>query len=98
VWPLHAVGPRGGKLPMLYAVSGIGFLAAMRKDADNCVRGFRDAAEGVLWPNDNRCRPVADDAWKATDALTPCLVVEVVPWDPRDGLMLARFEWRPEGD
>lgn len=77
-----------------FACNSIALLRADRKDADSCARAFRDAAEGILWRNDHQCRPVADDCWVSEDRDRPCLVVEVTPWDPKAGLMLARFEYQ----
>lgn len=94
-WPMHALGPRGGKLPMLYAVNVCGFASDGGYDADN-LRGVLDACEGVLWSNDRSCKPVTYDC--VTGAGADFVRFEVVPWDPREGLMLARFEWREAGE
>lgn len=94
-WPMHAVGPRGGKRTMLYAVSIVGYATDGGYDADN-LRGILDACEGTLWRNDRSCKPVTYDC--VSSAEVDEVRVEAVPWDPRDGRMLGRFEWRGNDD
>lgn len=83
-WPMHATGPRGGKLPMLYAVRVTGYACSSAYDVDN-LRGAIDALEGVLWPNDRRCRPVSYDI--VTGCEEPQVVIDVIAWDPRTELV-----------
>ena len=90
-WPMHAIGPRGGKRPLLYAVSIVGYATDGGYDADN-LRGILDACEGTLWRNDRSCKPVVYDCLSSAEVDE--VRVEVTPWDPRDGRMLGRFEWR----
>lgn len=94
-WPMHAVGPRGGKRRMLYAVSIVGYASDGGYDADN-LRGIPDACEGILWPNDRRVCPVAYDC--RTSAEDDFVRVEVTAWDPSKGQMHARFEWEGDDD
>lgn len=90
-WPMHALGPRGGKRPMLYAVSVVGYATDGGYDADN-LRGALDACQGVLWRNDRSCKPVTYDCITSAERDEVCIAV--VPWDPKTGRMLGRFEWR----
>jgi len=73
-WPL---GDRWRYVVRTYSVTAKG-----RKDADNTGRGFRDAAQGILWKSDHRCRPVNDDGEQLgrIDFATPGLFVEAVPY------------------
>ena len=92
-WPMHAIGPRGGKLVMLYAVSVVGCASGMDYDADN-LRGVLDACEGILWPNDVRCAPASYD--RETGHRDLGVDVTVIAWDPREGRMRTRFQWEGE--
>lgn len=92
-WPMHARGPRGGKRPMLYAVTIVGYYTGAGYDADN-LRGIPDALEGVLWPNDRRVKPVTYDC-RHTDGADR-VEVEAIAWDPSKGRMRPWFEWEGE--
>lgn len=88
-WPLHAIGPRGGKWPLYYGVIVIGYATSDRYDADN-LRGLPDALQKICWPSDRRCKPVVYDVVAGCDEER--VVADIVAWDPRTELCTARLE------
>lgn len=72
--------PRDWPQDAQYAVEVIGYMPAARYDADN-LRGFLDAAEGVLWKNDRQVRPVIYHY--RIDKENPRIWVHVVAYDAK---------------